>query len=151
MNKVIGLVLLVVKMVGGSAQAIALQRRAEFLLRKTVFYGIAVFFCLSAFVFACMALYSFLVPYWGKALSAFFISALFLIISFGMVVVCRRNTFCKKDVSPPLRSDLEMSSESMPNFQEMMDGLKQASPQLLAVVVGGLAALTIVKLLNKKD
>jgi hypothetical protein len=116
----------------------------------SLFYGIALFLFFSAYIFACISLYSFLVPYWGEAFSALFICTLFLGLSFGVVLVSRRKKSCKQD-SPSLDSCLETSSESMPNFQEMVDVLQKASPQILAGVAGGLAILTVVKLLKKKE
>lgn len=150
MNKVASSVLLLVKMIEGSSPVLSIQRKYKCFLRMSLFYGIALFLFFSAYIFACISLYSFLVPYWGEAFSALFICTLFLGLSFGVVLVSRRKKSCKQD-SPSLDSCLETSSESMPNFQEMVDVLQKASPQILAGVAGGLAILTVVKLLKKKE
>ena len=57
----------------------------------------------------------------------------------------------KKEPTFPLFSHLKTSLGSMPDLQDVVKGLKKASPQILATVVGGLAIAALVNIWKKKE
>ena len=151
MNKIIKLLLPIIKIIVVVAQNLATQKSYRNLIKKLLSYGGAIFFLISSYIFACIALYYFLLPYCGEALAALSICLLFLIISFGLIMIGRGSKPQKKDSSPLLLSHLENYFGSMPDSQDLMKALKKASPQILATVLGGLAITAVVKIFKKKE
>jgi len=149
MNKLITLLLPAVKILGTVVQSRVMQKSYKHLIKKIVSYSGAVFFIISAYIFACMALYSFLWPYVGEALAALSICFLFLILGLGFMIMGRK-TKAQTQVPPPSKfSDLEHYLDFVPDSQELMKVLKKASPQILATVLGGLAITALVKIFKK--
>lgn len=149
MNKFITLLLPAVKILGTVVQGHVMQKSYKHLIKKLLSYAGAVFFIISAYIFACMALYSFLWPHVGEALAALSICFLFLILGLGFMIMARKTKAQREVPSPPKFSNLENYLDFVPDSQELMRGLKKASPQILATVLGGLAITALVKIFKK--
>lgn len=151
MNKFITVLLPVVKMLSMVIQNLAMQKSYKHLIKKLVSYAGAAFFIISAYIFACMALYSFLLPYVGEALAALSICFLFLVLGLGCMIMGRKTKAQKEVPSPPRLSNLEQYLDFVPESQEVLRALKKASPQILATVLGGLAITALVKIFKKSE
>lgn len=134
-----------------TAQYLAIQERYQLVMKKIISYGGAIFFIITAYIFACIALYSYLWPHIGEALAALSICILFLIISFGFMMLGRRSKFVKKVPPSSLRSGLEPYLESVPESQELLRALRKASPEILVTVLGGIAITALIKYFKKRE
>lgn len=151
MNKIIKFLIPLVKIMVVVTQNLAMKKNYEHLIKRLLSYGAAVFFLISAYIFACISVYHFLLPYCGKALAALSLCLLFLILSFGFIMIGKRSKALKKEPSAPMLSDLERYLNCVPASEELMKTLKKASPQILIMALGGLAITAVVKTLKKKN
>lgn len=151
MNKIIKLFSPLIRIMVVVAQNLAMKKNYKHLIKKLLSYGVAVFFLISSYIFACISVYYFLLPYCGEALAALALCLLFLILSFGFIMIGKRSEALKKEPCAPLLSDLENYLECVPAAEELMKTLKKASPQILIMALGGLAITAVVKILKKKN
>jgi len=111
------------------------------LKKKIILYLVSFFFLVSAFVFGCMALYTYLSSNWGEALSALFICLLFLIITLGLIVKIKLLGSKKNKGLSPQGSLFEKAADTILN-KDLGNFLKEASPQILIAVMGVVAVST---------
>lgn len=119
--------------------------------RKIIIYSISFIFLTTAYVFGFIALYCYLLPYWGEALAAFALCLLSLIIGFSLILTGRLLKAKKKQATSPILPLLEKGLEHIPNSQDLRDVLAKASPKVLITVLGVAALATYILFSKKKD
>jgi len=117
------------------------------LARKTISYAISFVFLVSAYVFGCIALYSYLLPYWGAPLSALFLCLFGLILSLGLIL---GNRLVKAKKSKPSPNLIEQALGEVPNFQDLSKILMKTSPKVLLTVMGAVALTAYMVILRKR-
>jgi len=118
--------------------------------RKIVIYSISFLFLTTGYVFGFMALYCYLLPYWGEALAAFALCLLSLIIGFSFILMGRLLKSKKKQATSQILPLLEKGLDHIPNSQDLKDVLAQSSPKVLVTVLGVVALATYMVYLKKK-
>lgn len=123
----------------------------KFFIRKVILYSVSFVLLITAYVFSCLGLYYFLLPYGGETLAAFALCLLFLILSGGLVLTVRLLKSKKKQSSSQPYPFVENNLKHIPSSQEFTQLLMKASPAILVILLGVAAVATYVMLPGKKE
>jgi hypothetical protein len=118
---------------------------------KIALYFIATIFLISFYIFACVSLYNFLIPYWGEALSALSLCFLFLISTIGFIFIAHRLKVKKKVPPPQLLPALEKNMDSLLNIKELQKFIKKNPSAIPIAMVGVFSLFSLFSFLNKKN
>lgn len=114
----------------------------KIIIKKIVFYVIALIFLITAFVFGTIALYNTVILYLGAAWAAFALFLLSLVIGIGLILSTKFLKPKKRHIEPPSFPALEECFGQILKAQDLAKTFKKASPQaLITVTVLGIAAL----------
>ncbi|MBA3814186.1 MAG: hypothetical protein H0X26_06825 [Alphaproteobacteria bacterium] len=118
-----------------------LQKLVDYkhLIKKIILYGISSLFLISFYVFGSIALYYYLIPYWGEATAALSLCLLSLFIGIALILTARLLKVKKKPPPPQLLPLLEKSFDQMLNTKDLTKILYKASPKVLITVLGAVA------------
>lgn len=142
-----------INIISSIINALPLQRSSKYkhFIKKTIIYFFSIFFLINGYIFGSIALYYYLLPYWGESLSALSLCLLFIVMSFTFVIAGKLLK-SKDNQSPlPLSSLVEKSLHHIPNFQEFTKIVAQASPKVLLTILGIIVVATCTAFCKKKD
>lgn len=120
------------------------------IIKNIIIYCISFVFLISAYVFSCIALYSYILPYWGAVLSALSLCLLGLIIGLGLLVGNKILKPRKREPSSALLSLLEKALCQIPNAQDITKTLAKLSPGALITLLGVVAIASCIMCSKEK-
>lgn len=127
------------------------RRCCKYFFYKTLLYFVSFLFLVSAYVFGCIALYYYFMPFWGETLAAFSLCLLSFMVGFGLIITGTVLNSKKKKPSPQILPLLEKSFDHLPNSQDLVKALTKASPAVLVTVLGAAAVATYIMFFKNKD